>query len=97
MTVGTVNNWPNLNVTGRVDVDALTVGGVDVTSANGAAITPTSVLAESVTTDLLVLASDAPAAADSPGVAGTIAWESGFLYVCVATDTWERVEIATWV
>ena len=29
--------------------------------------------------------------------AGTLAYESGFLNVCVATDTWERVVIATWV
>lgn len=38
----------------------------------------------------------APAAADSTGVAGTFAYESGFFYVCVATDTWQRVAIATW-
>ena len=38
-----------------------------------------------------------PASASATGVAGTVAWESGFLYVCVATDTWERVAIATWI
>jgi len=40
--------------------------------------------------------SAAPASAGATGVAGTITWESGFLYVCVATDTWQRVAIATW-
>ena len=40
--------------------------------------------------------SDVPAAANSTGTAGTITWESGFLYVCVATDTWLRIAIATW-
>ena len=37
-----------------------------------------------------------PTAANSTGTAGQVAYESGFLYVCVATDTWQRVAIATW-
>lgn len=37
-----------------------------------------------------------PASAAATGVSGQLARESGFLYVCVATDTWERVAIATW-
>lgn len=38
----------------------------------------------------------APAAANSTGVAGTYAYASGFFYVCVATNTWQRVAIAAW-
>ena len=38
----------------------------------------------------------APAAANSAGVAGQIAYESGVFYVCVATNTWQKVTIATW-
>ncbi len=38
-----------------------------------------------------------PASAAATGTAGQIAYESGWLYVCVATDTWERVALATWV
>lgn len=38
----------------------------------------------------------APVAANSTGVAGTWAWDAGFIYVCVATNTWKRVAIATW-
>jgi hypothetical protein len=37
-----------------------------------------------------------PASAAATGTAGQIAYESGFLYVCVAADTWQRVVIATW-
>lgn len=37
-----------------------------------------------------------PASATAAGTAGQLAYESGFLYVCVATDTWEKVAIATW-
>ena len=42
------------------------------------------------------LSSSAPVSAVSPGVAGTITWDSGFLYICVAANTWKRVAIATW-
>lgn len=37
-----------------------------------------------------------PATAGATGDAGQIAWDSGFVYVCVATNTWKRVAIATW-
>ena len=38
----------------------------------------------------------APSGATDPGAAGQIAYDSGFLYVCTATDTWVRAELATW-
>ena len=39
---------------------------------------------------------DVPASASATGLAGQRAYASGFLYICVATDTWERTAIATW-
>ena len=45
---------------------------------------------------LIFTASNPPATAASNGVAGTIAWDSSYIYVCVATNTWKRVQIATW-
>lgn len=41
-------------------------------------------------------ASNPPATAVATGTAGTIAWDSEYIYVCVATNTWKRVAIATW-
>jgi hypothetical protein len=38
-----------------------------------------------------------PASAAATGTAGQIAFEAGWFYVCVATNTWERAAIATWV
>lgn len=38
----------------------------------------------------------APASATSNGTAGQIAYDAGFFYVCVATNTWKRVAISTW-
>jgi len=37
-----------------------------------------------------------PATAGSSGVTGTVIWDSGYIYVCVDTDTWKRVAISTW-
>ena len=38
----------------------------------------------------------APGSATSNGVAGQIAYDSGFMYICIATNTWRRVAIASW-
>ena len=38
----------------------------------------------------------APSSASDTGTAGEIRFVSGFAYFCVATDTWQRVAIATW-
>jgi len=37
-----------------------------------------------------------PATAGSAGVAGEIAWDANYFYVCVATNTWKRVALSTW-
>ena len=36
------------------------------------------------------LSSNAPATASSTGSAGDIRYDSGYVYICVATDTWKR-------
>ena len=42
------------------------------------------------------LSSNAPATASSTGTAGDIRYDSGYVYICVATDTWKRAALATW-
>jgi hypothetical protein len=37
-----------------------------------------------------------PASATAPGTAGDTAYASGFLYVCVAANTWQRTALTTW-
>jgi hypothetical protein len=37
-----------------------------------------------------------PASATATGTAGTIAWDTSYIYVCTATNTWKRVAISTW-
>lgn len=45
---------------------------------------------------VLKVASIPPASASATGQAGTITWDSSFIYVCVATNTWKRAAISTW-
>lgn len=40
--------------------------------------------------------SKTPASAAATGTTGDICWDSSYIYICTATDTWKRVEIATW-
>lgn len=37
-----------------------------------------------------------PSSASDTGTAGELAWDSGFLYICVSSNTWKRVAVATW-
>ena len=36
-----------------------------------------------------------PALATSTGTAGQVAYDSGFFYICISTNVWKRVAIAT--
>ena len=73
------------NVTGNVSGSAATV-----TAAAQTAITSLGTLTS------LKLATSTPASASAAGTMGTIAWDTGYIYVCTATNTWKRVAIATW-
>lgn len=46
--------------------------------------------------NLIETAPTTPASAAAAGTIGTIAWDTGFIYICTATNTWKRVAIATW-
>jgi hypothetical protein len=37
-----------------------------------------------------------PASAGASGVAGQIRWDSSFVYICVATNTWRRIAHSSW-
>jgi len=37
-----------------------------------------------------------PATAGAAGTTGDICWDSDYIYVCVATNTWKRTAISTW-
>jgi len=45
---------------------------------------------------MVVATSHVPAAANDTCTTGQIAWDSTYFYICIATDTWQRVQHATW-
>jgi len=42
------------------------------------------------------LTNSTPATASSTGVAGTVLYDSGYIYVCVSANVWKRAELLTW-
>ncbi len=79
------------STTGKVLKRATGTGYAKITSGvlqSASAVIPAS--------DLAGASATVPATAGTTGTTGQIRFESGFLYVCVATNTWERVAIATW-
>lgn len=52
-----------------------------------------------VSNDIVLTAPTVPGAAGDPGAPGQIAWENdggtGYLYICIAANTWQRVALAT--
>jgi len=44
----------------------------------------------------LVLSNSIPATSTSNGIAGSIRWDSGYIYICVANNTWKRATLDTW-
>lgn len=61
----------------------LTIGATDGT---------VTVAGDSIT----VATSRTPASATATGTTGQIVWDSNYVYVCVATNTWKRSAISTW-
>lgn len=50
-----------------------------------------------INSDIVILrTSKTPASASATGTTGSVCWDSSYVYVCVATDTWKRAAIATW-
>ena len=47
-------------------------------------------------TKLLLETASPPSSASDTGTQGEVRWASGFVYVCTATNTWQRAAIATW-
>jgi len=40
--------------------------------------------------------SKTPASASDPGNSGDLCWDSDYIYVCIASNTWKRAAILTW-
>lgn len=93
-----------VTIDGNIHINEFTGNGVQFQSVGGGVVNfkPAS-FGTSTPTQLLINADGhipvmvaAPASASSTGVPNSIAFDSGFFYVCVATDTWKRAALSTW-
>ena len=44
----------------------------------------------------LVLSNTVPSTSTSNGVAGTVSFDSTYLYICVSTNSWKRLTLENW-
>lgn len=44
----------------------------------------------------LNIATSTPTNSTDTGSAGDIAWDSDYIYICTATNTWKRLALSTW-
>lgn len=84
----------NVVVTGDITVSgSATLGGVftvdDITGI-------TSANSMTVATKLVVSTPTVPATIGAAGTKGQISWDSGYIYICTATNTWRRAALTTW-
>lgn len=59
-------------------------------------LTTAAIGTATITTWYISALSTAPSAANDTGTTGEIRFGASYIYLCVATDTWKRVAIATW-
>lgn len=63
----------------------------------GALTTEVAITAANVTLGTRpILPTYTPASATATGTAGEVAWDSSYIYICTATNTWKRAAISTW-
>lgn len=95
MEIAVYRNKPNRGRLTRIENPGDS-GFALVADADGNPEWSDSVRVDEITVGTLVVEGDAPASASAAGVVGTIAFDTGYIYICVAEDTWKRVAIATW-
>ncbi len=91
---GNITAGANINVTD--DVFASNVYADFFLLSNGDLPLSNYTFPAKFSSNLVVANVYVPTANSSPGAAGQITWDSGFVYICVATNTWKRASVGTW-
>jgi len=81
----------NLTVTGNTDLVDVVIDG-DATIYNDLSVQGII----NATISSIRIRNRTPASATATGTTGTIVYDSNYIYVCTATNTWKRVAISTW-
>jgi len=85
--------------TGRLldlQLNGVSAFNVDSTGRVGVGLTTPSALLDINSDTIRLRTSRTPASATATGNAGDICWDTNFVYVCTAANTWRRIAHATW-
>lgn len=83
---------------GGSDAFGLAAGGVNSLNISTTSVNALVSLRAGLTSNdaFRISTSSPPASAGASGSTGSIAWDSSYIYVCTATNTWKRAALATW-
>lgn len=91
-TSSSTNNYIKFEIFGVANI--LTIGANNSVGVAGAGV-PTAPL-DINGNRIRVRTAKTPSSATDTGNAGEICWDSSYVYVCVATNTWKRASLGTW-
>ena len=89
--ITSVGTLTTLTVNGNVTANTITTSGAggDIAGANLIATISLSASGNVTVGNLQLTASSSPTSS-SPGVVGQLAWDTNYIYVCIAPNTWAR-------
>lgn len=98
-TSAAAGTFTTINATSTVTAATVDINGGAIDGTNIGATTPgagTFSALQANADHIIITTSQTPASASAAGTQGEIAWDSDYIYVCVATNTWKRVALSTW-
>jgi len=90
--------FTNLTVSGTSTLTTVDINAGDIDGANIGAATPGAGTFSALATtgdNIRIDTTQTPASSSASGTTGEIAWDTSYIYVCVATNTWKRVALST--
>ena len=93
---GGATSQDSISAANSVVANLISANVVNATTLNVATINAGSLGITSLNANSIVIGAGAPASATDVGSPGQIKWDAGFIYVCVAGNTWVRAALSTW-
>lgn len=79
----------------KVDANFGWIGNTGFTAANISVTNEIDAVTANVSGNITLSGSYKPTSNTSPGTVGQVAWDSGNVYICVATNTWKRAALTS--
>lgn len=98
-TSASAGTFTGITVTGTATIATAAVSAGAIDGTNIGSTTPDAGTFTTLATTgdkVSVQTAKTPASAGASGTAGDIAWDTNYIYVCVATNTWKRALLSTW-